>query len=241
MNAGGDVTPFIQPKSDQLNADDLKTGPVIVRLDAWARTGDKQPIALKISGPDMDAREINGAKRPWKPCKATMRVMAELWGANMEEWVGRSVRLYCDPDVAYGGAKVGGIRISGMSHIRSAVVVKETVSRGTRIERRVEVIQPPQPKQAATQNPNGWDRTDLFRRLDTELGKLDAARSDMKAYLIEQGRELNTVADIDDKTLAAVVAALEKGSTRFAGWLHAKRAAESSPQPALEPFEEIPL
>jgi hypothetical protein len=45
------------------------------------------------------------------------RVIAALWGSDSAGWTGRSVTLYCDKTVQFGGQTVGGIRISHMSHI----------------------------------------------------------------------------------------------------------------------------
>ncbi len=38
-----------------------------------------------------------------------------------KKYIGRSLTLYRDPEVIYGGMKVGGIRISHMSHIQEEI------------------------------------------------------------------------------------------------------------------------
>jgi hypothetical protein len=64
--------------------------------------------------------------------------------------VGRRVRLYCDPDVVFGGLAVGGTRIAALSHIDKPKKVPLLVSRG---KSAVFVVQPlpdaPAPVQAA--------------------------------------------------------------------------------------------
>lgn len=106
-------------KSDQLNADDLIGGPITVTITGVKRGDSEQPVVLAISG-----------QRPYKPCKSMRRVLITAWGDDGRAWVGRSMTLYCDPDVKFGGVKVGGIRISHMSHIESDLVVGMNVAKG---------------------------------------------------------------------------------------------------------------
>jgi hypothetical protein len=44
-------------------------------------------------------------------------VLARCWGADAKQWVGRKVTLYNDPDVMFGKDRVGGVRVSHLSHI----------------------------------------------------------------------------------------------------------------------------
>lgn len=113
-----DIAKTIQPKSDQLNADDLITGPRTIKITGVALASGDQPIAINFEGD-------NG--KPYKPCKTMRRMMALLWGSGgtLEGTVciGRSMTLYRDPNVKWGGAPVGGIRISHMSNIKAEIVV----------------------------------------------------------------------------------------------------------------------
>lgn len=121
----------IEPKSDQLNADDLLTGPQVFKIVDVLKGGDeKQPVVCKI----------DGGKQPWKPCKSMRRLMVKIWGESPRKWVGQSVRLWCDPSVMFGGMKVGGIRIEAMTGIdrRTSVVLSE--SRGKRCEYWIEPL-----------------------------------------------------------------------------------------------------
>jgi len=99
----------IVAKSDQLNADDLIAGPVTVTVRGVKRVTDDQPVII----------EIDGGHQPYKPCKSMRRVLIAAWGDDGREWAGRSMTLHCDPEVMFGGVKVGGIRISHLSHIES--------------------------------------------------------------------------------------------------------------------------
>lgn len=137
MNTDDDVTPFLTAKSDQLNADDLVGGPITVRvISARITGGTEQPVTV----------EIDGGHRPWKPCKTTMRVLAALWGSAPSAWVGRTIRLYRDPTVKYGGVEVGGIRISGMSHIDGPKKITLAASKKSKVEHRIDVLRSEQPK-----------------------------------------------------------------------------------------------
>lgn len=121
----------IEPKSDQLNADDLLTGPQVFKIVDVLKGGDeKQPVVCKI----------DGGKQPWKPCKSMRRVMVKIWGDSPKKWVGQSVKLWCDPSVMFGGMKVGGIRIEAMTGIerRTSVILAE--SRGKRAEYWIEPL-----------------------------------------------------------------------------------------------------
>lgn len=115
----------IEPKSDQLNADDLITGPITVTVTAVKRsTSADQPIALHIDG-----------HRPYLPCKSMRRVLIACWGDKGKDWVGKSMTLYNDPSVKFGGVAVGGIRISHLSDISSPeIVLMLTVTRARRAQ-----------------------------------------------------------------------------------------------------------
>ena len=100
----------IVPKSDQLNADSLLAGPITVQIES-VKAGDskEQPVSIGIGK----------EHQPYKPCKSMRRVLIAAWGDQGKEWVGKSMTLYCDPEVSFGGVKVGGIRISHLSHMES--------------------------------------------------------------------------------------------------------------------------
>lgn len=120
-----DLGSTIAPKSDQLNADDLLARPLTVTITkVSARPGSQeQPIAISFTGD-------NG--KPYLPCKSMRRVLVQTWGANGADYVGRSMTLYRDPAVLFGGVAVGGIRISHMSHIDAPVTFALTMSRASR-------------------------------------------------------------------------------------------------------------
>lgn len=120
-----DLSLTIAPKSDQLNADDLIGGArtiQITRVSACPGSAE-QPIAVYFEGD-------NG--KPYKPCKSMRRVLVQTWGKDGTQYAGRSMTLYRDPKVQFGGLEVGGIRISHMSHIANAVTMALTATRANK-------------------------------------------------------------------------------------------------------------
>lgn len=119
-----DLAKTIAPKSDQLNADDLIAGPRTITITGVRGCDEPdQPIAVNFEGDD---------RKPYKPCKSMRRVMVHCWGPDGNTYAGRRMTLYCDPNVQFGGIKVGGIRISHMSHIDREMVLPLTVTRAKR-------------------------------------------------------------------------------------------------------------
>ncbi len=113
----------IIPKTDQLNADILIGGPITIKINKISiGTGD-QPVVLGYDGD-------NG--RPYKPCKSMRRVLVTVWGDDGNAYVGRSLTLYCDIKVTFGGAAVGGVRISHMSHLNEEKTILLTASKANK-------------------------------------------------------------------------------------------------------------
>lgn len=132
-----DISTTIAPKSDQLNADDLITGPQIVTITKVSRGTPDQPVNI--------ATAEFGDGRPFKPCKSMRRVMVAAWGKDASAYIGRRMMLYRDPSVRYGGQETGGIRISAMSHIEDRLIISLTVTRGRRAPFTVEPLSEPAP------------------------------------------------------------------------------------------------
>lgn len=114
------VLKSIQAKSDQLNAVDLVGGPVDVVIESVNQGSEDQPWIIKIKG----------NYQPYKPGLSMRRVLVACWGTKVASYVGRSMRLFCDPSVKWAGEEAGGIRISHLTHIEKAVTVMLNVSRG---------------------------------------------------------------------------------------------------------------
>jgi hypothetical protein len=116
-----EVRASIVPKSDQLNADDLLTGPITVTIQDVRRGNADQPIIIAISG-----------HRPYKPCKSMRRVLVSAYSPEAKRWVGQRMTLFCDPSVKWGGVEVGGIRISHLSGLDGPRSFLLTQTRGKR-------------------------------------------------------------------------------------------------------------
>ncbi len=118
-----DMSPVIVPKSDQINADDLIGGPVTITIrEVQIKGGQEQPVSMYFHGSD----------KAYRPCKSMSRVMVAAWGADANLYKGRSLTLYRDPTVKWGGMDVGGIRISHMTDIESTMTMALTATKGSR-------------------------------------------------------------------------------------------------------------
>ena len=60
------------------------------------------------------------------------RVLIHAWGDDGAAYIGKRATLYTDPEVKFGGIKVGGIRISHLSHITRTMDIALTATRGKR-------------------------------------------------------------------------------------------------------------
>ncbi len=139
-----DLRPTIVPKSDQLNADDLIGRTLTIKITGVSVKMDEQPVAIHFEGD-------NG--KPYKPGKSMRRVLVNVWGPDGNQYVGRTMTLYRDEKVQFGGLAVGGIRISHMSDIPKDITMALTV---TRANKRAFTVKPlaveaakPKPVQAA--------------------------------------------------------------------------------------------
>lgn len=118
-----DISDSIVPRSDQTNAEDFLTGPRTVTIVEVKKGSAEQPVDIFLA-------EFPG--RPFRPSKTVRRLLVAGWGPEASAYVGRRLTLYRDPTVKFGGADVGGIRVSHMSHIDKPLSVALTVTRGKR-------------------------------------------------------------------------------------------------------------
>jgi hypothetical protein len=144
-----DMAKYVEAKSDQLNSDDLIGGPRTITVTRVAGCDGDQPIAIHYQG--------DGGK-PFKPCKTIRRVLLAVWGRYAAEYVGRSMTLYRDDSVTFGGLNVGGIRVSHMSHMdkETVVVVMKTKGKKAGIKVHPLVEQPAPTQQKAKQTAEEW-------------------------------------------------------------------------------------
>jgi hypothetical protein len=118
-----DMRPAIVAKSDQLTADDLISGPRTITVTHVVITPEsEQKVSVFFEGDD---------GKPYRSCKSMSRVMVHAWGPDAAVYPGRSMTLYRDPSVKWGGMAVGGIRISHISHIEKeqSIALMETAKK----------------------------------------------------------------------------------------------------------------
>ena len=110
-----DITDALAPTSDQLDAVEL-VNPRTFTIGTGSALGKRDAkVVAEIRFADFP--------RVWRPSKGMLDVLAACWGTDAKQWVGHSVTVYNDPEVMFGRDKVGGIRISHLSHIDKARVV----------------------------------------------------------------------------------------------------------------------
>ena len=128
-----DLSSTIVPKSDQLNAEDFISGSLTFTvLDVSVKDAPEQPVSIKFAG----------GFRPWKPCKTMRRVLVLGWGADAEQYIGRSLTILRDPSVKWAGKQEGGIRIAAMSDIPRRIEVMLSETKGKRTLQQIDVLAP---------------------------------------------------------------------------------------------------
>lgn len=197
MNSPIDMSAFIAAKSDQLNSDDLAGGPRTVRVTGVKANSDsaEQPISVHFEGDE---------GKPLKPCKTVRRIMVAVWGAQASEYVGRSMTLYRDPKVAFGGMQVGGIRISHMSHMEREMVVAANSTRGKKAAHKILPLKLAEPtaQQQPRQTPEDW--LDGFLTEVAAIPVLDALAS----YQARKQKALDRLATDHPELHARAISAL---------------------------------
>jgi hypothetical protein len=115
-----DMTESIAPKSDQLDAVDLLSGPRTFTIERVTANNPEQPFNFHLAE----------FPRVWRPGKSMRRVIVAAWGPDASKYAGQRITLYCDASVQFGGEVVGGSRISHMSGIDKPLKVPLLIKRG---------------------------------------------------------------------------------------------------------------
>jgi hypothetical protein len=145
-----DLSASIVPKSDQINAEDLLTGPRTFTIEKVSAGSAEQPV-------DVHLVELPG--RPYRPSKSMRRVMVSAWGPEASAYTGRRLTLYRNPATKFGGMIVGGIEISHLSHIDKRRTLALTVTRGKRAPFVVEPLPDVAPVNAPNNSANNSEPT----------------------------------------------------------------------------------
>lgn len=179
-----DMTESLAPKSDQLDAIDLVSGPRTFTIENVSKHNAEQPFNFHLSGFD----------RVWRPGKSMRRVIAAAWGTKTSAYIGQSVTLYCDPSVQFGNEAVGGTRISHMSGLDKPLKVPLLLKKGRSA---VFTVQPLKEAPKPAQQARDWTA-----EADALTGQTDALRAlwlDAKAA----GADETTLTHISNKAKEA--------------------------------------
>lgn len=151
----------IEKKTDQLNFEDFLGGVTRVVTIAGVKKGTKEQ--------QYDI-EIEGDTRVWRPPPTVLKLLVQAWGDDATEWVGRRAKLWGDPNITFGRDKVGGIRVSHVSHIDKPVSAALSETRGKRKPHTVE------PLSRADDLRAEWRTADPERRkvIEAEVAALGA-------------------------------------------------------------------
>lgn len=192
----------IIPKSDQLNSDDLIGQDITIKVTRVTMdTRSEQPVSLHFEGD-------NG--KPYKPGKSMRRVLVQAWGPDASAYADRSLTLYRDPDVKFGGMDVGGIRISHMSHITKHLVMALTTTRGNKKPFVVEVLKVESPAKAAP-NKAETGTASLIDRIWACQNSADLQAMSGDPALIEWRAKLAKARpDLDQQITAAFTSRMEE-------------------------------
>lgn len=128
MSDISDLRGTIVPKSDQLNAEQLLGGDMTITVTDVRMGSEDQPVILHYE---------NDQGRPFKPCKTMRKLLIFAWGEDGRNWIGKSMTLYNDHEVRFGGMTVGGIRISHLSNIEREISVSLTATKGKKAMHKV--------------------------------------------------------------------------------------------------------
>ena len=118
MEDENDLSSTIIAKSDQMNASEI-IDPITITITRVDKVKGDQPVHIHSVG-----------RQPFKPCLTMRRIIIAAWGKYKDDWVGRSMVVFCDPEVVWAGKEEGGIRVSHVSHIDAPVSKMLPVNRG---------------------------------------------------------------------------------------------------------------
>jgi len=128
-----------EPRSDQINADDLVGGPRIVTVSGVRPGTAEQKYDILLEN----------ETRVWRPPLTVLRLLIAAWGDEASAWTGRRAELYRDASVKFGSDAVSGIRVSRLSHLDKPLNIALTSTRGKRTKHHVD----PLPDSRTTRSP----------------------------------------------------------------------------------------
>lgn len=193
-----DLTESIIPKSDQLNAEDLLSGPQTVTIREVNAGSVEQPVNVHL---------VEFPGRPFRPSKTVRRIMVAAWGAETKGYGGYRMTLYRDPDVKFGGMDVGGIRVSHMSGIDKPLKLALTVTRG---KRAFYIVQPlpdaPTPQASKGYGPRALEAK-MLSEFETSAYKTPEDKLGFASKVCQ--RVISAPGELSDEELASIISELQ--------------------------------
>lgn len=170
-----DMDAVTAAKSDQINADDLVGTELLVTVEnVIIRAGTEQPITVKLVGHE----------KVFRPCKTVARIMKAAWGPDSSVYKGRSMLLYRDDNVTWGGMKVGGIRVRAISHITNPFALALQEKRGSRKMTTVQPLKDAPCQQPAEDRAAKWSASFIAAvEAVADLEALDALKAQHQTKL----------------------------------------------------------
>lgn len=125
MSVDVDIRAATKPKSDQLNYETFLTGSQTFTVSKVTPGDRDHPVFIHMN---------ECPATPYKPSKGMLKCIAQPdgWGDKSSQWVGKSITLYGDPTVIYGGVEVGGIKVAALSDISGDYETLISARRGVR-------------------------------------------------------------------------------------------------------------
>lgn len=127
-----DMAASIEARSEQIDADNLISGPIDVTIKAVTRgPSNEQPIQIVLQETPLF----------YRPNKTFRRALIGCFGDDSTNWIGKRLRLARDANVMFGGVKVGGTIVTHAS-IEAPVVFMLSTKRGKKSAVSIDVIPP---------------------------------------------------------------------------------------------------
>jgi len=189
-----DLRATIVPKSDQLNSEQLLSGPITVTVTSVnVSDSAEQPVSIHYEGED---------GRPFKPCKTMRKVLILAWGQDGSQWAGKSMTLYNDPTVTFGREKVGGIRISHLSDIARDIAVSLTATKGKKTLHTIKAL-------LIARKPAGvgFNLQSSIKEVKAGIASGDASGSAEYVSGLDEESKASILAALDDAEHLAIIAA----------------------------------
>lgn len=193
-----------EPRSDQINADDLIGAPMTVTIKAIHPGKAEQKYDIEL---------VEVENRAWRPPVTVLRILLAAWGDEAKDWIGQRVTLYRDDSVRFGPEAVGGIRVSHMTGLTDGkpMDVRVSTSRGKRATVRIQPL-----TEAPTVTPVTPALTDRIESAVIAFEGLDVSRDQLAAFVGKPENEW-TAADLDG--LVAAFQSLQAGTMTVAEML----------------------